>query len=65
MTFFFSLLQLIHSGFPSLYDFSTEAVAQRYSAKKMLRAVTLLKKRLWLRCFPLNFAKCLRTPFFT
>ena len=24
---------------------------------------TLLKKRLWHRCFPVNFAKCLRTPF--
>ena len=25
---------------------------------------TLLKKRLWDRCFPVNFAKFLRTPFF-
>ena len=24
---------------------------------------TLLKKRLWHRCFPVNFAKLLRTPF--
>ena len=29
------------------------------------RPVTLLKKRLWHRCFPVNFAKFLRTPFFT
>ena len=29
-----------------------------------LRPVTLLKKRLWHRCFPVNFAKFLRTPFF-
>ena len=28
-----------------------------------LRPATLLKKRLWHRCFPLNFAKFLRTPF--
>ena len=28
-----------------------------------LRSVTLLKKRLWHRCFPVNFAKFLRTPF--
>ena len=28
-----------------------------------LRPATLLKKRLWLRCFPMNFAKFLRTPF--
>ena len=26
---------------------------------------TLLKKRLWHRCFPLNFAKFQRTPFLT
>ena len=25
---------------------------------------TLLKRRLWHRCFPVNFAKFLRTPFF-
>ena len=30
-----------------------------------LRPVTLLKKRLWYSCFPVNFAKFLRTPFFT
>ena len=24
---------------------------------------TLLKKRLWHRCFPVNFVKFLRTPF--
>ena len=29
-----------------------------------LRLATVLKKRLWHRCFPLNFAKFLRTPFF-
>ena len=28
-----------------------------------LRPATLLKKRLWDRCFPKNFAKFLRTPF--
>ena len=28
-----------------------------------LRAATLLKKGLWYRCFPVNFAKFLRTPF--
>ena len=30
-----------------------------------LSPATLLKKRRWHRCFPLNFAKLLRTPFFT
>ena len=28
-----------------------------------LRPATLLKKRLWRRCFPVNVAKFLRTPF--
>ena len=28
-----------------------------------LRPATLLKKRLWYRCFPVNFVKFLRTPF--
>ena len=27
-------------------------------------SATLLKKRLWRRCFPVNFAKYLRIPFF-
>ena len=29
-----------------------------------LRAATLLKKRLWYRCFPVNFMKFLKTPFY-
>ena len=28
-----------------------------------LKAATLLKKRLWCRCFPVNFARFFRTPF--
>ena len=28
-----------------------------------LKPATLLKKRLWHRCFPVNFEKSLRTPF--
>ena len=30
-----------------------------------LRPETLFKKRVWHRCFPVNFVKLLRTPFFT
>ena len=30
-----------------------------------LRPATLFKKRLWHRCFPVNFVKFLRTPFLT
>ena len=29
-----------------------------------LRPATLLKRRVWHRCFPVNFRKFLRTPFF-
>ena len=29
-----------------------------------LAPATLLKKRLWHRCFPVNFVKFLRTPFY-
>ena len=32
--------------------------------KLQARPATLLKKSLWHRCFPVNFAKLLRTPFF-
>ena len=38
---------------------SAEAVAQRCSVEKVI------KKRLWHRCFPGDFAKSLRTPFLT
>ena len=31
----------------------------------VLRPATLFKKRLWHSCFPVNFAKFLRTPFLT
>ena len=31
----------------------------------VLRPATLLKKRLWHRCFPVNFAEFLRTTFLT
>ena len=34
-----------------------------FNKVKGLRAATLLKKRLWHRCFPVNFAKLLRNLF--
>ena len=34
-----------------------------YTCAWGLRPATLLKKRLWHRCFPVNFVKFLRTPF--
>ena len=33
--------------------------------KKGLKPATLLKKRLWRRCFPVNFAKFLNSLFLT
>ena len=36
----------------------------RSSRPVRLRPATLSKMRLWHRCFPMNFAKFLRTPFF-
>ena len=37
---------------------------QRCSVKEgAFRLATLLKEKLWQRCFPVNFAKFLRTPF--
>ena len=46
---------------------SQENTCARVSFLKVagLRPATLLKKRPWHRCFPVNFVKFLRTPFFT
>ena len=38
-------------------------ISQNYQENTCLRPATLLKKRLWHRCFPVNFVKFLRTPF--
>ena len=40
-------------------------VAEFYwkSLSQSLKPVTLFKERLWHRCFPVNFVKFLRTPF--
>ena len=49
-------------------EHAAEAVAQRCSVKKVflensLRPAILLKKRLWHRCFPVNFVKFPTAPF--
>ena len=36
----------------------------KFTGKHRLSPAALLKKRLWHRCFPVNFVKFLRTPFF-
>ena len=55
----------------------TEAVTQRCFVKKLFLEIwqilqentcprdIVIKKRLWYRCFPVNFAIFLRTPFLT
>ena len=47
--------------------FTGKHLCQSLSSNKLasLRPATLLKKRHWLRCFPVYFAKFLRTPFLT
>ena len=43
---------------------SKECESKEYLVlNKRLRPATLLKKRLWHRCFPVNLVKFLRTPF--
>ena len=42
--------------------FTGKHLCQRLFFNKVAKA-TLLKKRLWRRCFPVNFAKFVRTPF--
>ena len=42
----------------------SEAVVRTFSVDKVFRPATLIKKRLWHRCFPLNFVKFLRTSLF-
>ena len=45
--------------------FTGKHLRQSLSFNKVagLKAATLLKQRLWHRCFPMNFVKFLRTPF--
>ena len=54
------LLLLLKLNLVNLY----KTVNQKYSTCAWgLEPATLLKKRLWHRCFPVNFVKFLRTPF--
>ena len=47
--------------------FTGKRLCQSFFFNKVsgLRPATSLKKRLWYRCFPVNYAKFLRTPFLT
>ena len=52
-------------GFPEISQNSKENTCASLFFNKVagLRPSTLLKKRPWHRCFPVNFVKFLRTPF--
>ena len=45
--------------------FTRKHLCQSLFFNKVARPATLIEKRLWHRCFPVNFAKFLRTPFLT
>ena len=47
---------------PPTHAFTTPTFFSKFLIK-LLRPATLLKKKLWHRCFPVNFVKFLRTPF--
>ena len=46
-----------------LHKITQKQPSEVFCKKQRLRPTTLLKKRLWHRCFPVNFAKFLRVPF--
>ena len=48
-----------------LYTNIFNSCLQKQPPELFFRRATSLKKRLCHRCFPVNFAKFLRTPFFT
>ena len=47
----------------NLAKFTAKHLYQNLFFNKVMEACNLLKKRLSHRCFPVNFAKFLRTPF--
>ena len=51
--------------FLQISNISQENTCARVSFLMLTLISTLLKKRLWYRCFSVNFAKFLRTPFLT
>ena len=55
----------IISQFPETSSVLTFWLISCFKKIASLRPVTLLKKGLWHSCFPVDFAKLLRTPFFT
>ena len=55
----------VKKAFLEISQISQENTCARASFLIKLQPATLLRKRLWHRCFPVNFEKFLRTPFLT
>ena len=53
----------IHFSKFNIKDQKVRSTHQRYSVIRRCKSATLLKKRLWHRCFSVNFVKFVRTPF--
>ena len=75
VSFHYSFLLVFRSSYPRCFvrkgvlrnfaKFTSKHLYQSLFSNKVagLRPATLFKKRLWHRCFPVNFAKFLRIPF--
>ena len=48
---------------PKFHKIHRKTLVQSFFFNKGQRPATVLKKRLWRKCFPVNFAKFLKTPF--
>ena len=59
---FFTDILLIRSSRPEVF---CKKVFLEISQNSQAGLQTLLKKRLWYSCFPVNFAKFLKTTFLT
>ena len=65
-TFFVNVLNVKKRLLRNFTKFTGKHLCQKLFVNKIagLRPATLLKKRLWHRCFPVNFVKFLRRPFY-
>ena len=60
-----SFADVLQKGILKISQYTQENTFARVSFRPRLRPATLLKQRHWRRRFRVNFAKFLRTPFFT
>ena len=60
-----SFADVLQKGILKISQYTQENTCAKVSFRPRARPATLLKKRLWCRCFRVNFEKFLRTTFFT